>query len=272
MSRLLWEARLMTPQILPNLLKVSVYSLTRPLKLLTLILGVVFCFLVPNFAVLIIALSLSGVGVMLLGDISNRQFVQAALAPLVQADPPLNLLLTNLITEVQTQIEVHRFQASNQKDLLAIRNSLLKIQKTTTLLDPQLPNVKFTKEYLPGVITKALGLINQKNNAKSYLLTEQKPKLVLEIKQLINQSEQLDDKFARDEYFRAVVLKQEQLAQINKLEQKLPRLDSQITKIIAVLEQSNTLLASTHLGSLETDSFDVSELLSESLKQVTTDI
>ena len=262
----------MPNQVPQNFLKVSIYSLTRPLKLLTLVLGVVFCFLVPNFAVLIIVLSLSGVSVMLIGDISNKEFVQAALAPPIQVDLPLNLLLTNLIAEVQTQIEANRFQASNQSDFLAIRNSLLKIQKTTTLLDLQLPNVKFAKEYLPGVITKVLSLINQKNNAKNYLLTEQKPKLELEIKQLINQSEQLDDKFARDEYFRAVVLKQEQLAQINKLEQKLPRLDSQITKIIAVLEQSNTLLASTHLSSVETDSFDVSELLSESLKQVTTDI
>ena len=262
----------MPNQVPQNFLKVSIYSLTRPLKLLTLVLGVVFCFLVPNFAVLIIVLSLSGVSVMLIGDISNKEFVQAALSPPIQVDLPLNLLLTNLIAEVQTQIEANRFQASNQSDFLAIRNSLLKIQKTTTLLDLQLPNVKFAKEYLPGVITKVLSLINQKNNAKNYLLTEQKPKLELEIKQLINQSEQLDDKFARDEYFRAVVLKQEQLAQINKLEQKLPRLDSQITKIIAVLEQSNTLLASTHLGSVETDSFDVSELLSESLKQVTTDI
>ena len=260
----------MNSQILENFLRVTLYSTTRPIKLATLISGLVFGIIVPNFGWLIILFSFGSLVVMIAGDLANKDFVDRVLLPQIVPKKLLNQILSERIAQLQSEIESSRFLSGVLTDLIDVRNSLAKIQNTIDNQNYNALSLQFVEEYLPSVLDKFNLLCKQKVTATNYLKTESQKVLELEIKKLTNQSDQISDAVSRQEYQKAIDLKHNQIAQIKTVEQKLIRINSQIVKIKAALEQSNSHLIKLNLADTS-DFYDESELLTESLKQITKD-
>ena len=250
---------------LVNFLKVLISSLTSTLKLVTLGVGILVAFLIPSLSLVIIPLSLACVGVMVIGDLSNGDYVKHILNP-KQNKIGIEAKISNLLEKIQRQLEVSCFQSEVESDLISAKNSLIKIQNTIQTRSDQL-SIKFLEDYLPNVVDKMLFLSNQELSARNYLQTEDTKQIQTEILNLQAIINKTTDAESKNGYLEALNLKQEQIIQIETVRNQLNRIDSQITRIKAVLEQSNTYL--TRLN-LQTDNslYDETTLLTESLKQI----
>jgi len=257
-----------------NFLKVFLVALSGPIKLLTLALGLTISLLFPPVAIFIIPLALGSTFVMAWGDSTNSKFIEKVLSP------SKNSGFGNLtrVLEVQARIIQQELKKPNlfpevTLDLKEAKEILQKISSSLQNLPPQeRSGISFIQDFLPKLTAKLTKLTNQEQTARYFLQEQSKKSTQAQIEDLKTQQAKLSDKIAIKEYEKAINLKNDQLSLIYKIESKLGRIDSYIASIKAALEQSNAYITKVSLRDDNQGFTDEGQYLTESLKQITTDI
>lgn len=250
---------------LTNFLKVIAFSLQSPLKYATLGVGTLVALSIPSISLIVFSLSILSVITMIIGDVTNQDFVKSVLNP-AKNQIGIDQQISVLLDRIQAQLEQSRFQSEVESDLMSAKLSLTKIQNTIRTRSDKL-SIKFLEDYLPNVVDKLLALSNQELSARNYLQTEDTRGIqaeILNLQEIINKTQ---DPQSKNSYLEALKLKEEQITQIQIVKKQLDRIDSQIVRIKAVLEQSNTYLTKLNLQT-ENNFYDETTLLTESLKQI----
>ncbi len=257
-------------QGLPQFYTVLTHSLAEPLKLSTLGIGVVVGLIVPSAIVIVVPLSLITVGLLVWQDLSDDTYLQQILK-LQSKQVPFLLPSTikQLISLVEQEIPSSNKEPEVQKDLLSIREILLKTQTTITNISLQRSShIVFIEKFLPPVLDRLIALSRQELVARNYLRHDNSESIMSEILDLDSKLAKTTDPQGQKEYTQAINLKKEQLEATRGIEQKLQRIDSSIAKIQAVLEQSNTYLIKLTLSDNTSNILDEGEILTESLRQL----
>ena len=261
-----------------NFLTVTATSAAGPLKLTTLGAGILAGLLLPQTGVIITISAIVATGVMIFNDLRDDNFVQKTLTNSVPEKlstqssfkDQLTAKLIDLNKNLDFEMGKQQQWPEVAQDLKQAQQTLGRIIATLNHLDTNL-NLDFTQEYLPKIILKLIRLSNQERLAREFLQQNSILQLDREIADLQNQKNSLTDKITLSEYEKTIQMKQEQVQNIQNLQNKLSRIDSSIARIKAVLEQVYTYFTKLGLQD-EIDLIDESEILTQSLKQISTDI
>jgi hypothetical protein len=252
---------------------VLIASLSRPLQLSTLGVGLVLSIALPSLTIFVIPLALVTVGLLVTQDIGDDSFVKNILSPQSQKPLLTSSRIQTLINQVETAQERTLFQSNIQTDLVHTKNSLLKIQSALQKLeDKGAYQASFISEFLPQVVQKILDISNQQIVATEYLATEDSDAIETHITRLEAQLSHSSDPVSKQEYTRTIELKRDQLRTLQTISNRLTRLNSYSVRIQAILEQSYGYLTTLNLQNDQTTTLDESEILVQSLQQISSEV
>lgn len=257
-----------------NFLKVFLVALSGPIKLVTLAVGLITSILFPPVAIFILPLAIGSTFIMAWGDITNPKFIQNVLSPgKIYSFGNLNKVIQEQTKLVLQELKKPSLFPEVVLDLNDVRNSLNRISNSIqNLPQDEQSKISFIQDFLPKLIKKLTRLSSQEQTARGFLQQQSIASIKDQIDELKQQQQKLSDKIAVQEYDKAINLKQDQLNLVNKIELKLSRIDSYIASIKAALEQSNAYITKVTLRDDNQGFVDEGQYLTESLKQITTDL
>jgi len=254
-----------------NFSRVLIASITKPAKLIVMGTGITVGMLFPDTALWMIILSLFTVTAMSWADINDPEFIKTVLSKKSRYKEISNDLASLIKTlDSQHGIVTH---TEVKEDILAAKETLLKINTVLSDLnaDASFGQEQFVKDYIQKVIDKLIRLTVQEQRARNYLAKESVKELLEKIEILKTEEQKTTDTIAKKEYKKAIVLREEQLKVFQSVQERLERIDSYITRIKIVLE--NTYAHLTKLGLRdESHMIDDSDILVDSLQQIVSDI
>lgn len=257
-------------QIRQNFLKVLVASLVEPLQLVTLGFGLMMTVFLPSSSLLILILSLSTVAIRAIMMIGDDSFIKKTLS---QTSSGIDFL-SGLISQVNQRSKEVRFSSAVEQDLQATKAVLQKLlQSWQTLSDQQVAeHTGIIRDLVQKLVHKLLDLSKQEESVLKFLKQFNESSLDKDLTTLIGQLNSVSDSIAKEEYQKALKLKQNQKASLQKIKNNLERIDSYNARIIAELENTQTYLA--RLGVSSSGNFDYGETdyLSASLQKLADDI
>jgi hypothetical protein len=234
--------------------------------------GLIFSLSAPSTAFVFVPLSFLTTLILVSSDLTNKSFIQKVLAPkpysnlsLPQTiDSQLQLLTKSLKTVSHPEVRIDLEKVIKQL------NKTKKLIQSVSLEDSA--SMSFIQDFLPQIIEKTVKLSKQEQVARDYLEENTQDRIQLEIDALEKNKQNSKDKISIAEYDKALVLKKEQFSLIQKMKLKLERINSYLINILAGLEQTNTYITKVKLKDDNYGFVDQSQYLTESLKQITTDL
>lgn len=247
-----------------NFFKVLIASLTKPLSLVTLGLGILLSALVPPASILLILLTLGAVGSMTLSDLTNPEYKKEILTE--QKKPKLNeairlleqVLRRPILKEVRIDVE----------------NTLRTLKKISELIRSRefsYVSFGFVEDSISELVTQLQNLLSQEQRARDFLNKTDINEIGREIEYLNQEKSTTSDRITKKEYEKAIALKRSQLKTIDTIKNKVKRIDSYILRIRSTLDSTFTDMTQINLEE-DNGNMTNADVLSESLKQIIQDI
>jgi hypothetical protein len=253
-----------------NFIKVFGAALVRPIRLVTLGLGILMSLFVPSASALLIPLSFAAVLVMSWIDINNPEFIKSVLSTPSHSKTSIKSV-KNLIDQINQQLNLSSF-AEVKFDLDKAKLNLIKIQDVLSYLDSQGESYdSFVLDSLGKMVTKMIELSKQEELARKFIKAEDRDAAIMEINDLKNQIAKVTDSVAKKEYEKVIISKENQLKLSQSVSQRLERIDSYLARIRSAMEQSYTYLTKVGLKDRQ-ELIDESEVLTTSLESIVGDI
>ena len=253
-----------------NFIKVFGAALVRPIRLVTLGMGIVMSLLVPSTAALLIPLSFAAVLVMSWVDINDPEFIKLVLNNSTVSKTSTKSV-KNLIDQINQQLSLSSFPEV-KFDLDKAKLNLIKIQDVLTYLDSQGESYdSFVLDSLGKMVDKMIELSKQEELARKYIKADDRDAAIMEINDLKNQIATVKDIVAKKEYEKVIISKENQLKLSQSVGQRLERIDSYLARIRSAMEQSYTYLTKVGLKDRQ-ELIDESEVLTTSLESIVGDI
>lgn len=250
-----------------NFFRVFWASITKPLKVFVLGVGIFVSLIFPQTAILMIIASLASALAMSFSEIQDQEFIDKVLNSNNTASP--HDTLESYLLELERLLKQVSF-SEVKSDLEDARGSLQKIIDIKNYTSDN--SISFADRYIQKILDRLINLIKQEDLARRYISIQDVSKVKKEIESYKNLERNVFDKVAKREYARSVSLKEDQLVLIQNLNQKLDRIDSYVVRIRSTLDSVYASLAKASLKDQGTYEIDDGEILVESLKGILTDI
>lgn len=257
-------------QIRRNFLKVLVAAVTEPLQLVTLGCGLVVAVLFPAAALPILSLAIITVlarTVMMLGD---DTFIQKVL----KASSIDTNFLSDLITRINQRLKEIRFNSAVEQDLQAAKVILQKLLESWKMLDARKVSGQagLIQDLVQKLVHKLLDLSRQEESVTNFLKQFNESALNQDLVNLAQQLTVVSDPIAKEEYQKALNLKQSQKDALQKIKNSLDRINSYNARIIAELENTQTYLARLAVDATHQMDYGETDYLSSSLQSLINDL
>jgi uncharacterized membrane protein YccC len=258
-------------RIRENFLKVLLASLTGVLQLVILGSALVLAVLFPSVSVWILGLALLTVlaraGLMLADD----RFVQAVLA---KSKKEQFNFLPELIQKVDQRLKEARFFSAVEQDLKEAKEALKKINHSWQALSTEkvARHTPIIRDLVDKLVNKLIELSRQEESAIRFLNQSNQRELRQDLESLEKQLQNARDQIARSEYAKALELKKNQQTALDRIKDRLERVNSYNARIIAELENTQTFLARLGLAPESVTDYGQTDYLSSSLQELADDL